>query len=73
MIRFTKPHRHCERSEAIHLPPLDCFAPLAMTMGVGEAGHASASCNAEAKVATCSGQVVSVTATIRPFSRPASA
>ena len=34
MIRFTKPHRHCERSEAIHLPPLDCFAPLAMTFVV---------------------------------------
>jgi len=29
MTRFTKPHRHCERSAAIHLPPLDCFAPLA--------------------------------------------
>jgi len=24
--------RHCERSEAIHLAPVDCFATLAMTM-----------------------------------------
>ena len=34
MTRFTTPHRHCERSEAIHLPHLDCLAPLAMTFVV---------------------------------------
>jgi len=31
MSPFTKPHRHCEHSEAIHLPVLDCVAALAMT------------------------------------------
>ncbi|WP_162181950.1 hypothetical protein [Sphingobium yanoikuyae] len=29
--QLSKQDRHCERSEAIHLAPVDCFATLAMT------------------------------------------